>query len=298
MKRRIIKCDDGVRSFVALWETPQHGRTTELDLQGRNWVRCVLERGNKTSKAQTRRLRAATKREIGVHRPNRQRRDEASHHVITDPEAVAAECYEWSARRMDLMQPKWFRRHDLEVGHEAWHAHSSGVRAAVVLAIDNDGHYTVQHHADDSTHNKGVRRASLCIESAFKNPTAADIPSIVTTDRPEHTALLMRRNADGRRCRLRATEGTLRPPNIADIPAQFRALLPNFRLKVIPASEERVQQSDYTKMLGLRTALPSRWSGLSGNARWATLPKARRRATAATPRTFMRPCRPAGTNGR
>ena len=111
---------------------------------------------------------------------------------------------------MDLMQPKRFRRHDLEVGwHEVWRAHNSGDRAAVVLAIDNDGHCTVQHHAaDDSTH-KSVRRASLFIESAFKNPTAADIASLAATDRSEHTALLMRRNADGRQRRLRATEGTL-----------------------------------------------------------------------------------------
>ena len=62
--------------------------------------------------------------------------------VITDPVAAAAECSKWSARRMDLMQPKWFRRHDLEVGHEAWHVGDDGVRAPVIMAIDNDGHYT------------------------------------------------------------------------------------------------------------------------------------------------------------
>ena len=137
-------------------------------LQGRNQVRCMLVKGNKTAKAQTRRLRAATKREIDVvmDRPVRQvlstvqTGSGATRRVITDPEAVAAECCKWSACRMDLMQPKWFRRHDLEVGHEAWHAHESGVRAIVILAIDNNGHYTVQHHAVDSTH-KGVRRALL-----------------------------------------------------------------------------------------------------------------------------------------
>ena len=225
-------------------------------LQGRDRVRYMLERGNKTAKAQTRRLRAATKREIDVvmDRPVRQvlatvqTGSGATRRVITDPVAVAAECSKWSARRMDLMQPKWFRRHDLEVGHEAWHAYDDGVRAAVILAIDNDGHYTVRHHADDSTH-KGVRRALLCIESAFERPSAADIASLTTTDRPEDTALLMRRNAEGRRCRLRATENTLRPQDTADIPAQFWPLLPHFRRKVIPSSEERVQQSDYSNML-------------------------------------------------
>ena len=136
-------------------------------LQGRDRVRYMLERGNKTAKAQTRRLRAATKHEIDVFmdRPVRQvlgtvqTGSGATRRVITDPAAVAAECSKWSARRMDLMQPKWFRRHDLEEGHEAKHAYDDGVvRAAVILAIDNDGHYTVRHHADDSTH-KGVRRA-------------------------------------------------------------------------------------------------------------------------------------------
>ena len=59
---------------------------------------------------------------------------------------------------MDLMQPKWSRRHDLEVGHEAWRAYDDEVRAAVILAIDNDGHYTtVRHHADDSTRANFVR---------------------------------------------------------------------------------------------------------------------------------------------
>ena len=225
-------------------------------LQGRDRVRYMLERGDKAAKAQTRRLRAATKREIDVvmDRPVRQvlatvqTGSGATRRVITDPVAVATECCNWSARRMDLMQPKWFRRHDLEVGHEAWHASDDGVRAAVIMAIDNDGHYTVRHHADDSTH-KGVRRALLCIEAAFDNPTAADIAGLTTTDHPEDTALLMRRNAEGRRCRLRATESKLRPQDKADIPAQFWPLLPHFQRKVIPSSDERVQQSDYSSML-------------------------------------------------
>ena len=68
------------------------------------------------------------------------------------------------------------------MGQEAWNAYDDGVRAAVILAIDNDGHCTVRHHADDSTH-KGVRRALLCIESAFEHPSAADIASLATTDR-------------------------------------------------------------------------------------------------------------------
>ena len=106
----------------------------------------------------------------------------------------------------------------------------------------------MQNHVGDSTHT-GVSRASLCIESAFRDPTAADIASLAAADCPEHTALLVRRNAEGRRRRLRATEGTLRPPDLVDIPTQFRTLLPHFRRKIIPTSDERVQQADYTNIL-------------------------------------------------
>jgi hypothetical protein len=198
---------------------------------------------------------------------------------------------------MDLMQPKWFRQHDLEVGHGVWHAHDSGVRAALVLAIDNDGHYTMKHHVDNSTH-KGVRRVSLCIESAFRNPTAADIASLAATDRPEHTALLMRRNADGRQYKLRASEGTLQPPDLADIPAQFRTLLPHFRRKVIPASDERVQQSDYTNMLAADGS-PKPVESVKWQRKIGGIAKGKASGyTAATLRTSMYPCRPAGSNGR
>ena len=31
IEKALIKCGDGVRSLIARWETPQHGRTTELD---------------------------------------------------------------------------------------------------------------------------------------------------------------------------------------------------------------------------------------------------------------------------
>ena len=69
-------------------------------LQGRDRVRYMLERGNKTAKAQTRRLRAAAKREIDVvmDRPVRQvlatvqTGSGATRRVITNPVAVAAEC--------------------------------------------------------------------------------------------------------------------------------------------------------------------------------------------------------------
>ena len=95
----------------------------------------------------------------------------------------------------------------------------------------------------------GLSKKRLLETVGATKPTAADIASLTTTDHPEDTALLMRRNADGRRCRIRATENKLGPRDKADIPAQFWPLLPHFRRKVIPSSEERVQQSDYSSML-------------------------------------------------
>ena len=31
LEKVLVKCDDGVRSLIARWETPQHARSTELD---------------------------------------------------------------------------------------------------------------------------------------------------------------------------------------------------------------------------------------------------------------------------
>ena len=57
-----------------------------------------------------------------------------------------------------------------------------------------------------------------------------------------------------------ATENTLRPQNTADIPAQFWPLLPHFRRKAIPSSEERVQQSGYSNMLAAERRTALGWS--------------------------------------
>ena len=62
--------------------------------------------------------------------------------VLTSPAEVARECSEWSDRRMSLMQPKWFQRLDVAVGHAVW-AVSETVVGGTIRAIDGDGHYTV-----------------------------------------------------------------------------------------------------------------------------------------------------------
>ena len=69
--------------------------------------------------------------------------DEAE--VLTDPVEVARECCEWSDRRMSLMQPKWFRRLDVAVGHAVWVANGTEV-----IEGGCDGHWQRRtlHRAD------------------------------------------------------------------------------------------------------------------------------------------------------
>ena len=57
---------DPARKEEVVTKLPEERDSFRRLLQGRNRVRGMLERGNKTAKAQTRRLRAATKRETGV----------------------------------------------------------------------------------------------------------------------------------------------------------------------------------------------------------------------------------------
>ena len=83
--------------------------------------------------------------------------DEAE--VLTQPIEVAKECSEWGARRMSLMQPNWFRRLDVAVGHLVWVHRDGDVVGGTVRAIDNDGHYTVT--ACGGTAMVGVRRTDL-----------------------------------------------------------------------------------------------------------------------------------------
>ena len=44
---------------------------------------------------------------------------------------------------MSIMQPKWFRRLDLAVGHVVWAVDNDVVRGGKVLMIDNDDRYNV-----------------------------------------------------------------------------------------------------------------------------------------------------------
>ena len=70
------------------------------------------------------------------------------------------------------MQPKWFRRLDVAVGHAVWVAGGVQVSGGFVRAVDNDGHYTIQ--SDAGAMLCGVRRGSLCLKwQVGSNPGAA-----------------------------------------------------------------------------------------------------------------------------
>ena len=67
----------------------------------------------------------------------------------------------WSDRRMSLMQPKWFQRPDVAVGHVVW-AVGETVVGGTVQAIDDDGHYTVA--IDGGGTMASVCRQNICLK--------------------------------------------------------------------------------------------------------------------------------------
>ena len=69
--------------------------------------------------------------------------------VITDPVAVATDCFEFGESRMGPMQTKWFRRYDVAAEHEVWFSDGMAARPGRVTAIDDDGRYTVVDEAGE-----------------------------------------------------------------------------------------------------------------------------------------------------
>ena len=122
-------------------------RRKRSELQGRNLAQLILDSGGVSGKSQESKQRAATKRDVNAVMERSVRGAVASvtvgagdaAEVLTDPLEVARECCEWSDRRMSLMQPKWFRRLDVAVGHAVWMADGTRVSGGFVRAIDNDG---------------------------------------------------------------------------------------------------------------------------------------------------------------
>ena len=206
----------------------------------------------------------------------------------TDVE-VARECCEWSDRRMSLMQPKWFRRLDVAVGHAVWVADGVQVPGGFVRAIDNDGHYTAQSDAAGAA-LRDVRRENLCLkwqvgsnlgaaaaavspdvdvddgrrrrsngvadgEGEGSRPTAVPTPENVKRlaamdcSRVDGTVLLFRRGEAGRRCRARAVKGELMDDDITQLPSCFHELLDDLKSPVSGRTGATVQSSDFANML-------------------------------------------------
>ena len=163
--------------------------------------------------------------------------------VITGPVAVAEECCEFGKRRMGSMQPKWFLRYDVAAEHEVWFNDGVTARAGRVTAIDDDGRCTVVDDVGDQ--HEQLKHEQICHQWQLEETDRTDGPNAagtatcrdgrrmaetverlaVTKPRPEDTAILFRRNEEGREFRRRAAAGELAPHDFSRMPECSHALL-------------------------------------------------------------------------
>ena len=140
------------------------------------------------------------------------------------------------------MQPKWFRRYDVAAEHEVWFSDGTTARPGRVTAIDDDGRYTVVDEAGDQ--HEQLKREQICNQWQLEEVDGDDGPDAAgtatcrdgrrvaeTVDRlaavgpgPVDTAILFRRNGEGREFRRRAVAGELTPHGI--ISQQSAGMLP------------------------------------------------------------------------
>ena len=235
----------------------------------------MLKAGGATARAQERKLRAATKREINavMERPTRGTIETVSTgrgddmEVITDPTAVAAGCCEFGKRRTGSMQPKWLRRYDVAAEHEVWFSDGTTARSGRVMAIDDDGRYTVVGEAGDR--HEQLKREQICHQWQLEKVSGDDGPDAAgaATCRdgrrvaemverlaapepgPVDTAILFRRNEEGREFRRRATAGALTPHGISRVPECFHDLLKHLAPPISKATGLPVHCTDYESMI-------------------------------------------------
>ena len=187
--------------------------------------------------------------------------------VATDPAAVAAECCEFGKRRMGSMQPKWFRRYDVAAGHEVRFSDGTTARSGRMTAIDDDGRYTVVDEAGDRYDL--LKREQICHQWQLEELSGDDGPDAAgtttccdgrrvaeTVERlaavepgPVDTAILFRRNEEGREFRRRATAGTLTPHDISRAPECFHDLLKHLSSPVSKAIGLPIHCTDYESMV-------------------------------------------------
>ena len=187
--------------------------------------------------------------------------------VITDPTAVAAECCEFGKRRIGSMQPKWFRRYDVAAEHEVWFSDGTTARSGRVMAIDDDGRYTVVGEAGNR--HEQLKREQICHQwqleevSGDCGPDAAGTATCrdgrrvaATAGRlaavepgPVDTSILFRRSEEGREFRRRAASGALTPHGISRVPECFHDLRKHLASPISKATGLPVHCTDYASMI-------------------------------------------------
>ena len=235
----------------------------------------MLKADGAKARAQERKLRAATKREINavMERPARGTIEAVSigrgddMEVVTDPVAVAEECCEFGKRRMGSMQPKWFRQYDVAAEHEVWFRDGVTARAGRVTAIGDDGRCTVADAAGGQYDQ--LKREQVCHEWQLEEAGSVDGPDAAgaatcrdgrrmaktiermaaTKPQPEDTAIFFWRNEEGREFRRRAAAGELASHDISRVPECFHGLLEHLPAPVSKATGLSVHPSDYETMV-------------------------------------------------
>ena len=209
--------------------------------------------------------------------------------VLTDPVDVAVECCEFSARRMSSMQPKWFRKYGVMEGHTVWVATDNRTQRGLVKKIDNAGHYMSQYDGDEHP-TSGVRREAMCLEWQLERSAASlnrrwkrrrgptgeterpemvrHIESIAASpDLPDNTALLFRRNAEGRACRMRAVLGQLTGDGRSQPPPCFAILLAYLERPLSRTTGETVREAGYISVIDENGVPPATGTGTGGRNR-------------------------------
>ena len=255
-----------LKAASASFRMATHGKVRTKNMLKAGWAK---------ARAQERKLRAATKREINavVERHARGTMETVSMgrgddmEVTTDPTAVAAECCEFGKRRMGSMQPKWFRRYDVAAEHEVWFSDGMTARSGRLAAIDDGGRCTVVDEAGDR--HEQLKREQICHQWQLEEVSGDDGPDetgtatcrdgrrvAATVERlaavepgPVDTAILFRRSEEGREFRCRAPAGELMPHDITRVPECSHDLLKHLASPISKATGLPVHCTDYESMI-------------------------------------------------
>ena len=187
-------------------------------------------------------------------------------------------------RRMSTMQPKWFRRLGLAVGHVVWAVENGVVRGGKAQTIDNDGRYDVV--TDEGSTLRGVAREKLCLRwQPGASPVAPAAAASQGGGTPDHgddggqappagggevgwqghvpsaeevlklaaaaeigdsdTALMFRRSPEGGACRRRAVTGTLTEGDKRELPKCFHKPLGHLESPTNEPTGTKAKPADY-----------------------------------------------------